>query len=146
MALVRWQPNHFFSLGRDADRLFDSLWTTGEGHRPRDAWRPSVDIAETEGDYVLTADLPGISKEDLDVTVVDGRLTVKGERRQETESTDENLHRVERAFGTFTRAFDLPTAVDAAGISATYKDGVLTVAVPKAEEAKPKQIDVKVTS
>lgn len=143
MALVRWQPREIFGIGRDMDRLFDGLW--GDGAAPREAvWRPSVDIAETDHDFVLTADLPGIAREDLDLTVVDGRLTIKGQRRRESDSKEGNVHRVERAYGTFTRAFDLPAAVDPETVAATYKDGVLTVTVPKAEEAKPKQIEVKV--
>ena len=145
MALVRWQPRELFGIGRDMDRLFDGLWS--DGAAPREAvWRPSVDIAETDHDFVLTADLPGIAREDLDLTVVDGRLTIKGQRRRESDSKEGNVHRVERAYGTFTRAFDLPAAVDPETVAATYKDGVLTVTVPKAEEARPKQIEVKVSA
>ena len=144
MALVRWQPRELFGIGRDFDRLFDGLWS-GDGPAPREAvWRPSVDIAETDRDFVLTADLPGIAREDLDITLADGRLTIKGRRHRESESKEGSAHRVERAYGTFTRAFDLPAAVDAEAVAATYKDGVLEVTVPKAEEARPKQIEVKV--
>ena len=147
MALVRWQPRELFGIGRDMDRLFDGLWGHGDGAAPREAvWRPSVDIAETDHDFVLTADLPGIAREDLDLTVVDGRLTIKGQRRRESDSKEGNVHRVERAHGTFTRAFDLPAAIDPETVAATYKDGVLTVTVPKAEEARPRQIEVKVSA
>ena len=146
MALVRWQPRELFGIGRDMDRLFDGLWSNGQGAAREAVWRPSVDIAETDSDFVLTADLPGIAREDLDLTVVDGRLTIKGQRRRESDSKEGNVHRVERAHGTFTRAFDLPAAIDPETVAATYKDGVLTVTVPKAEEARPKQIEVKVSA
>lgn len=148
MALVRWQPNDIFDLRRDVNQLFDTFWSNGDnGESPRPAvWRPSVDISETKEDYVVTADLPGINREDLDVTVVNGRLTIRGTRKQESESTQGTVHRVERVQGTFTRSFDLPTAVAADRIEATYRDGVLTVSVPKAEEAKPRQIEVKVSA
>ena len=147
MALIRWQPNEIFSLRRDMDRLFDTFYGNSESEAPDvSTWRPSVDIAETQNEYVVTADLPGINREDLDVSVTDGRLTIRGERRQTAEANQNNVHRVERVYGTFSRAFDLPKAVDAEKISATYRDGVLSVQVPKAEEAKPKQIEIKVAS
>ena len=147
MALVRWQPRELFGFGRDMDRLFDGLWSNGDGAAPREAvWRPSVDIRETDHEFLIHADLPGIGKEDLEITVVDGRLMIKGQRHREKESKEGGAHRVERAHGTFTRTFDLPAAVDTEAVAATYKDGVLSVTVPKAEEAKPKQIEVKVSA
>lgn len=149
MALIRWQPSELFDLRRDVNRLFDNLWGNGgevAEYSQAAVWRPSVDIAENENEFVVTVDLPGIKHEDLDVSVVNGRLTIKGERRRESESKVGNVHRVERAYGTFTRAFDLPSAVNPDGIAASYRDGVLTVTVPKAEEAKPKQIQVKVSA
>ena len=143
MALVRWQPANIFDLS--PNRLFDSFWGTGNGETPRPAvFRPSVDIAENNDEYVVTADLPGIDRDDLDVTVADGRLTIRGERRQDGESQSGPARRVERVYGTFTRSFELPSEVKADGIGATYRDGVLTVTVPKAEESKPKQIEVKI--
>ena len=145
MALVRWQPANIFDLSRDANRLFDSFRGNGNGEAPLPAaFRPSVDIAENNDEYVVTADLPGIDREDLDVTVADGRLTIRGERRQNGESTTGPTRRVERVYGTFTRSFELPAEVKADHIAATYRDGVLSVTVPKAEEAKPKQIEVKI--
>ena len=147
MALVRWQPRELFGIGRDMDRLFDGVLSNGHGTASREAvWRPSVDIEETDLGFVLTADLPGIAREDLDITLVEDRLTIKGRRHRESESKEGNVHRVERAYGTFTRTFDLPAAVDTEAVAATYKDGVLQVTVPKAEEAKPKQIEVKVSA
>lgn len=148
MALVRWQPRELFSLRRDFDRLFEDLWSNQDGgtNGERTVWRPSVDIRESDHEFLIHADLPGISKEDIDITVVDGRLTIKGQRHREKESKEGGLHRVERAYGTFARTFDLPAAVSTEAVAATYKDGVLEVTVPKAEEARPKQIEVKVSA
>lgn len=146
MALVRWQPHDVLDLRRDVSRLFDSMLGNGgepESYPPN-AWRPAIDIAESKEDFILTSDLPGIDRKDIDVSVVDNRLTIKGEKRQESPSKDRHTHRVERSYGTFSRVFDLPAAVNAAKIAATYRDGVLTVSVPKAEETKPRQIEVTV--
>ena len=147
MALVRWQPRELFSLRRDFDRLFDDLWANDQGETNGDGtvWRPSVDIRETDHEFLIHADLPGIRKEDIDITVVDGRLTIKGQRHREKEAKA-GLRRVERAYGTFARTFDLPAAVSTEAVAAAYKDGVLEVTVPKAEEARPKQIEVKVSA
>ena len=105
---------------------------------------PSVDIEETKDENVLTADLPGIRQEDINVTVDDGRLTIQGERRQGKEDKEGTSLLLERVFGTFTRSFDLPTSVQAEKIAAVYRDGVLSVNVPKVEESKPRKIEVKV--
>ena len=105
---------------------------------------PSVDIEETKDEYVLTADLPGIRQEDINVTVDDGRLTIQGERRQGKEDKEGTSLLLERVFGTFTRSFDLPTSVQAEKIAAVHRDGVLSVNVPKVEESKPRKIEVKV--
>lgn len=150
MALVHWQPTDLFDLRRDMNRLF-APWGTdpqSNGSEPEPSrqavWRPVVDIGETSDEYLVTADLPGVDRDNIEVTVVDGRLTIRGERHQQTKADDGTVHRVERIFGTFSRSFDLPTAVNAENITAVYSDGVLTVSVPKAEEAKPKQIEIKV--
>ena len=147
MALIRYQPNELYGLRHDMNRLFDTIWNGPETEAPTTTgWRPSVDISETQNEFIVTADLPGINREDLDVSVNNGRLTIRGERRQTAESGEGNVHRVERVYGAFARAFDLPSAVNADNIGATYRDGVLSVTVPKAEEAKPKQIEVKIAS
>ncbi|MDA0334199.1 MAG: Hsp20/alpha crystallin family protein [bacterium] len=148
MALVRWQPTELFDLRNEMNRIFDPFRSNEpaiETSSPA-AWRPSVDIAETQNEYLITADLPGINREDLTVTVTEGRLTLRGERRQASEEKNGSAHRVERLYGTFSRAFDLPGAVNVDGITAIYQDGVLAVTVPKAEEAKPKQIEVKISA
>jgi len=108
------------------------------------AWAPAVDIYETPDSIVLQAELPGLSKEDIDIQVRDSVLILKGERRSEKEVKEGNYLRVERAYGGFQRAFTLPAAVQADKIRAVFKDGVLDVNIPKAEEAKPKQIKIDV--
>lgn len=110
----------------------------------RGAWAPAVDIYEGDGELVVEAELPGLEKGDIKVNVEDGVLTLKGERKLSKETKEENYHRVERAYGAFTRSFALPDTVDAEKISAKHKDGVLRVSLPKKPEAKPKVVDVKV--
>jgi HSP20 family protein len=140
MALVRWNPLSDLA-GFEIDRLnrmFSDLYV--EGTR---AWVPPVDIYETDGhEVVIKAELPDVKKEDILVTFENGVLTLSGERKQEEGRG--NFQRVERRHGTFSRSFTLPTTVDAAGISASYKDGVLTVRLPRREDSKPKQISVNI--
>ena len=140
MALVRWNPLSDLA-GFEIDRLnrmFSDLYV--EGAR---AWVPPVDIYETEGhEVVIKAELPDVKKEDIRVTFENGVLTLSGERKQEEGRG--NFQRVERRHGAFSRSFTLPTTVDAAGISATYKDGMLTVRLPRREDSKPKQISVTI--
>jgi HSP20 family protein len=142
MALVRWQPKESFDL----DRLFDGFWGP-KAYFPelQAAWAPSVDVAETDEEISVVAELPSIVKEDVDVSVADGFLTIKGEKKRESETEDKRVHRVERSYGAFSRRFQLPAEIETESISAVYNDGVLTVTLPKAEAAKPKQIEVKVS-
>ena len=105
-------------------------------------WAPAVDIFETTESYVVKAELPGISKEDVQITVENNVLTLKGERRFEKDETKENYHRIERTYGAFARSFTLPTRVDHEGVQAKFDNGVLTITVPKAAEAKPKRIEI----
>ena len=155
MAITRWKPRYEWTPFRalrdiegEMDRLFGlTRWplsergTTGllEG-----AWSPSVDVYQTEDKIVVKADVPGLEKKDFDIAVVNNHLTIKGERKHENEVKDEDYHRIERVYGTFERSFGLPATVDTEKIEAKYKDGVLEVTLPKKEEAKPKQIAVKV--
>jgi len=109
-------------------------------------WAPSVDIEEAEDQYVIKADLPGVDKKDIDVKLENGVLSIRGEKQTETETgKGTKRHRTERFHGTFARSFTLPDAVKAEKVDASYKDGVLSLAIPKAEEAKPKSIDIKVS-
>mgnify|MGYP003572331254 CR=1 FL=1 len=144
MALIRWQPAELTDLRRDLDRVFDTFWTGDQAPQNVRPWSPAIDISETPDAYLVAAELPGVEKQDVHVTVLENRLFIKGEKKQETREEKQNVHRVERAYGAFSRSFDLPRAVEAEKITAAYKDGVLRVSVPKAEEAKPKQIEVNV--
>jgi len=146
MAIVRWEP--FGKLGSNQDR-FDRLFTQilprffDEGDASITTWMPAVDIYETEHDLTLKAELPGVDPKDIEARVEDGTLYLQGERKFEKESKKENYHRIERTYGSFMRSFTLPTSVDAGKVSAEYKDGVLTLTLPKKEEAKARTITVQ---
>lgn len=146
--LTRWNPlneledlmnryNRIFGLTRAGDREMSDLFS-------RSDWAPAVDIKETDDAYLIEAELPGLSKKDVKVTVDDGVLTIQGERRQEEESSDKKIHRVERFYGSFMRRFSLPDNVDENSVKAKFKDGVLTLSVKKAEPKEPKAIEVHV--
>lgn len=107
-------------------------------------WAPVVDITEDKQEYTIKAELPGVKKEGVKVTVEHGMLTIKGERKFEHEEKEEKAHRIERAYGSFMRSFSVPDDADPSKITADYKDGILKVCLPKNETAKPKQIDIKV--
>ena len=155
MTLIRWNPAHdlvpfqsdMLGMQRELNRIFDNFFR-GDVAEPADmlrsTWAPSVDIRERDNDYLVNVELPGVSKDDVKITLQDNILTVRGEKNQEKESKESKYHRVERVYGSFQRSFALPAAVKAEKIDASYKDGILTVSLPKAEEAKPKQIEVKV--
>jgi HSP20 family protein len=105
-------------------------------------WAPSFDVSETEDRIIVRAELPGMDAKDIDIGLTDGVLTVKGEKKREKEDTGENYHRIERRYGSFCRSISLPVGIKADAIDATYKDGLLTVTLPKAEESKPRKIEV----
>lgn len=107
-------------------------------------WSPAVDIVETENDLVVKADLPDLKLEDIDVRVENQTLTVKGERRFEEDSAEKGYHRIERSYGSFMRSFAVPNSVDTEKVSADYKNGVLTIKLPKKEAAKPRQVTVAI--
>jgi HSP20 family protein len=117
---------------------------TGDEDYTLSSWTPAVDIAEHDDEYLVKVELPGVNKDDVKLTLENNILTIRGEKKQEKETKKENYHRVERSYGSFQRSFTLPAAVKADKIDASYNDGILTVSLPKAEEAKPKQIEVKV--
>lgn len=148
MSLIRVQPHDVFDLRRDVSQLFDSVLGSGgpPNYSAPNVWKPAIDVSESANEFILTTDLPGIDRKDIDVSVVDNRLTIKGERKQETQSKDKPMVHRERTYGTFSRVFDLPAAVEAGKIAATYRDGVLSVTVPKVEATKPRQIEVKGSS
>ncbi len=129
--------------------LEDQLERVFSGRAPaacaRDGWTPAVDLRETEEAYVLEADLPGLKKEDIAVTVVDDVVTLKGARKWEHEGKAKGYQRVERSYGAFERSFRIADGIDAGKVEAQFQDGVLNVTLPKPEEAKPKQIEVKLS-
>ena len=141
MALVRWDPVRELA-GMEVDRL-NRMFSEFYGEAFNRGSLPPVDIYETEDrEFVIKAELPDMKREDIHLTFENNVLTLRGERKFEQESRRENFHRIERSYGNFSRSFTLPNTVDAARISATYKDGVLTVRLPQREDAKPKQISV----
>ena len=147
MSLIRWEP---FSGVDDVFARMPSVfgrWPQGFGNGGRNAleWSPSVDISETDTEFLIRAELPAVQKEDVHITLDEGTLTISGERRQKTEDKKERMHRVETVYGKFTRSFTLPENVDAASIRAESKDGVVTVHVAKTrtEPRKPTQIKIQ---
>jgi HSP20 family protein len=147
MAITRWRPfRDLVTVQDDMSRFFEDFFS-----RPlvRTEWTegvrsPTVDVSETKDDLVIKAEMPGMNKEDVKISIHDNILTLKGEKKQEKEEKDANYHRIERSYGSFCRSFNLPTSVKADKVKATYKDGVLNVTLPKTEEAKPKEIPILV--
>jgi len=123
-------------LQDEIDRLFET---------PLQAWTPALDVHEDKDGYTIRVEVPGMKREDIVVSLQDGALVISGERREEKITDETEVHRQERFYGKFSRALTLPAAVAGDKVKAAYKDGILTVTLPKAEEAKPKQIDVTVS-
>ena len=146
MAITRWDPFRDFSLLQDRmNRLFDDA---GRGWRPEEpsattTWSPAVDIFETENEIMVQAELPGVDRKDITLNLENNVLTLKGERRFEKETKQENYHRIERAYGAFSRSFSIPAIVNEEKIRADYKDGILKIALPKKDQIKPKQIKIE---
>ncbi|PYT82152.1 MAG: molecular chaperone [Acidobacteria bacterium] len=145
--IARWEPfRNVTTLQDQINRLFnDAFDRTGEDSN-LSAWAPAVDIYETEQELMVKADLPDVDPKDLDIRVENNILTIRGERKFDKKVNEENYLRVERSFGSFARSFTLSNTVDSDGIKAEYQDGVLTLTIPKREEAKPKQIKVNVSA
>ncbi len=155
MSLIRWNParelatfpTDVFNMQREINRMFDSFFRGGtldDGSLGTSLWAPATDIAEHDDEYQVKVELPGVGKDDVKITMQDNILTIRGEKKQEKESKNSSYHRVERSYGSFQRSFTLPTRVKQDKIEAAYNDGILTITLPKAEETKPKQIEVKV--
>jgi HSP20 family protein len=146
MGIVRYDPfRELRSLQDEVNRLFSTNLprTFADEGIARGAWIPNVDIYENKDQIVLEAELPGMNREDFDLSIENNVITLRGERRFEKEDDGDNYHRVERAYGTFTRSFTLPQTVSAEGANAEYKNGVLRVTLPKREEVKARRIEVK---
>ena len=146
MAIVKVDPFREFAAMQDRmNRLFGDVYLRDEDTGVRGSWTPAVDIFEGENrDLVLRAELPGMSREDIEVTVENSTLILKGEKKFDTQVKEENYRRIERAYGTFHRSFTLPTTVDTSKVAADYKNGVLTVRLPFRDEARPRTINVDV--
>jgi len=144
-SVERWDPFRGVGVGdiqTEVNRLFDNFsGRTKAGADP--TWLPAVDIHETKDDIVLSFDIPGVSEKDVQVSITGDLLTVRGERRFERESSD-SYHRVERLYGRFERSVQLPMVVQTDKVKASYRDGVLTIHLPKAEEVKPREIKIDV--
>lgn len=137
--LTLWRPqNELFRWSRDTDSFFNRGWSNGEGG----SLSPEVDIEQSEDEFLITADLPGVDEQNIDITVEDGVLTISGHREESKEAKQEGAILRERSYGSFRRSFRLGRNVNSQKIEASYKNGVLTVVLPKAEEVKPRQIAV----
>jgi HSP20 family protein len=147
MALVRWEPvRELSSIQSEMNRLFNTFFdtpTTGNGGAAR-RWLPAMDVVETDEHFVLTADLPGLSEDDVNIEVEENVLTVSGERKAAHEDKREGFVRVERSYGAFRRSLTLPKGVDADAVSASFDKGVLEIRIPKPEERKPRKVAIQV--
>ena len=142
-SMIRFSPStQLRGLQREVDHLFENFFNDGFNADTPSMWTPRADVAETDENYTVHVDVPGMNKEDLDINFQDGMLTISGERKSEVKEEKENFVRMERSTGRFYRSFRLPKQIDADRIGATYTDGVLTLTVPKAEETKPRRIEV----
>jgi HSP20 family protein len=145
MSLVRWDPfREVTELSRHLNRLFGSIEAPEQAQRQPSDWLPAVDIKESPEEYAIKFEVPGMKKEEIQVGVENGILTVRGERKQEKEERGLRFHRVERSYGMFARSFQLPGLVDTTKVAAEYKDGLLNVRIPKSEPSKPKPVEVKI--
>lgn len=144
MRLKVWEPNRGFRpIHRDFERFFG--WDPEQTEELNEAnWSPKVDIYETQDNYVINAELPGLTKDQINIDVNDNTLTIKGEKKFEEKVEKDNYVRVERSYGTFSRSFVLSDNVNTEGITANYKEGILELTLPKKEEAKPKEIKVQI--
>jgi HSP20 family protein len=149
MTLTKWDPfKDLLSLQDRMNRLFDeSVRNVKPGDEALSSaiWSPAVDIYETDDEVVVKAELPEVNQKDIDIQIENNTLTLRGERKFNKETKKENFHRIERAYGTFSRSFTLPGTIDQEKISADYKDGILKISMPKREETRPKQIKVAIT-
>ena len=145
MTIVRWEPlRELGTLQNEMNRLFNTVFDTpapsGNGALRR--WVPAMDLVEAEDHFVLRADLPGLSEDDVNIELEDDTLTVSGERKSEHEEKRDGYHRVERAFGSFSRSLRLPQGVDPGSVTASFDRGVLEVRIPKPEQRKPRRIEI----
>jgi len=145
MAIQRWRPfGVLSSLQKDINRLFEDFWPMHKENLEEGALSPALDVSEDENNVYVVADLPGVEEKDVKLNFQNGILILSGEKQEEKETKGKNFHRVERSYGSFSRSISLPSEVNAEKATAGYKNGVLRVTLPKQEEAKPKEITIKV--
>lgn len=150
MAIIRWEPvGELHTIQNEMNRLFNTLFDSpatpaGANSTPR-RWIPPMDLVETAEDYVLRADLPGLSEADVNIELENNVLTISGERTAEHEAQDEGYYRVERSFGAFSRSLTLPDGVDPTSVQAHFDQGVLRIRIPKPEQRKPRKVAISVT-
>jgi len=148
MTIVRWNPFNAMDVHQERmSRMFEAFYGRPQEDLARGSWVPAVDIyTNGQHELVLRAELPDMKEEEIDLTLEDNTLTLRGERKLDAEVAEEQFHRIERSYGPFARTFALPPTVDAGKVSAEYKAGVLTIRLPLREEAKPKQIKVQIAA
>jgi HSP20 family protein len=152
MTLVKWNPSReLLNVEREFNKLFNTFNrrfglddSKMDEELENAVWSPLTDISENKDQYILKMDLPGVSKDNLKLSFHDGELIISGERQQEKEDKDSKYHRIERTYGKYYRSFTLPQTIQADRINAEFKDGQLTITVPKSEEAKPKELEIKI--
>jgi HSP20 family protein len=143
VTIVRWEPfRELSSLQTEMNRLFNAAFDTPPGNGGARRWTPAMDLVETDEHFVLRADLPGMTESDVNIELEDNILTISGERKAEREEKGEGFYRVERSFGSFSRALTLPKGIDPEGVKAAFHNGVLEVRVPKPEQRKPRKITI----
>jgi HSP20 family protein len=146
-AIIRWDPfRNPTTLQEQVNRLFEGSLLRRSDQSAPTTWAPAVDIYDTENELVLKADLPDVNENGLDIRIENNILTIKGERKFEEKVKEDSYLRIERAYGSFSRSFSLPSTVDSGSIKADYKNGVLTVELPKRAESKPRQVKINVTN
>ena len=142
--LIRFAPGNVRSLQGEFDRLFDGLLSSRTDETASSMWAPRVDLTESEDAYTVEVDVPGVNRDDININFHDQTLTISGERKSERKESEKGEYvRIERQYGSFYRSFTLPRTVDSNNIEASYDNGVLVITVPKAEESKPRKIDVR---
>ncbi len=143
--LVPWRGGEASRLKNEMEQLFDRFfdWRPFGPIREKDVWSPALDISETDGTFVVKAELPGMDPKEIDVSLSKNVLTLRGEKKQEKEEKDKSFHRIERSYGTFSRSVQLSSDVDPENVDATYKDGVLQLKLKKTERSAAKKIEIK---
>jgi len=148
MPIIRWSPfRDLMSIQEEMNKLFEDIFRrTSSPAREGRILSPAIDLSETDEEYRIKADLPGISKDDMSISVAGNSIIIKGEKREEKKEEKENYHYAERFYGSFKRVIDLPSDIDANKVAAEFKDGVLDIRIQKSEKVKPKEIEIKVSS